>query len=317
MRICSFSLSGYFRLLKKYIRHDLRILVYVILIITTFFCIVINIFSNEINKNLMIYGGVHESKTTYTFELGNQATPKELKLLFELLEEYNVKKIKKIWINAYPLLRVNIASDMGMSDFDLEGRGFTKYELDMGSNAIVLCNEDYQSYYKSYPIGSEISVGGEQFKLVGVSYTADQSVIPFNCLLNVKGSFGIDYLLLETEHFINGRDAKNITRKYYQQTGQDTLKIKSCFWDMLVDIFNAMYNYVFSIVLFLCLSILLLMQTGCILYYKNLTHKNVYIFSGGSEQYLRYIIHGEILVVIVISFILGYMIFLGERLWEK
>lgn len=320
-----FNFKGYIKLLVKYILYDLRILVYILLILTAVFFNINFLFQKEVKKNLIEYGGLHEAKTTYNIVFDNEEPQKELKIVLKMLDRYHIQNIKEIWIAFDPLSRVSInyPAENLVSYSDIRGRGFTKKELINGSNVILLSNDDYQIYFSDYNIGEDIVLGGRKFKIIGISPTIPQSIVPFNCLMkdNIKGAFRINDLVLKTEYSITRKGISNIRKEYYRQTGFNPSKgffeINSRFGDVLVDIFNSMLDYICSIFLLLFFCFLTLVQTCCILYNKNSSHQVIYIYSGGSKDLLKFIIYGEAVVSVIVSFLLSQIILWSVNLWIK
>lgn len=147
---------------------------------------------------------------------GLEQHKKEFSYLLELLEKYNLQKLKKFSFRT-PLLGVGIASpDNPVDDFELDGRSFTEQELINGENKIILSNKDYRTYYKNHEIGDTLSIGNTDFQLIGISYTAEQSMIPLNCFLHAQTPFFTSHIILKTEHSINLWERIQLRRKYNQ-----------------------------------------------------------------------------------------------------
>lgn len=319
MNIFPLHLKHYLHLLKNYIRYDSSILAYIAIILTALFYTIMTIIHTEINDNLMNYGGLHEANTSYTVNLGLGTAQKEFSYLLELLEKYNLQKIKEIRISVPPLLGVGIASpDNPVDDFELDGRSFTEQELINGENKIILSNKDYRTYYKNHEIGDTLSIGNTDFQLIGISYTAEQSMIPLNCFLHAQTPFFTSHIILKTEHSINLWERIQLRRKYNQilsDKQKGTFSFESNFWHVVVNLWNSLSDYFLSIAFVFALCILLLFQTGSILYYKNQSHTSVYLLSGGSETFLKQIILGELIAAAVLSLFLAYLLLLGRILW--
>lgn len=314
-----FRLKHYLHLLRNYIRYDFSLLFYITIILTAIFYTIITIIHTEINENLMDYSGLQEAKTSYTVDLGVEAAQKEFAYLFNLLEEYNVQEIKEIWISIPPLSMVGIASsDAPVDAFELEGRNFTEQECINGENKIILSNEDYLTYYRKHKIGDTLSIGGMDFQLIGISYTAEHSIIPLNCFLNARTPFFTRHILLKTEHSINLWERIQLRKNYrhiLSDRQKNTFSFESNFWYVVMNIWNSLSNYFLSIAFVFALCLLLLLQTCSILYHKNQPHTSVYLLSGGSENFLRRIILGELTAAASLSLFLAYLFFLGRMLW--
>lgn len=316
-------LKRYIKLLRKYIRYDIRILIYILLLLTFVFFNINYLLDKEINKNLVAYGGINESMTTYNIELDNDASKNELSIILDLFDEFHIENIKEIWLKFGPLSKVGVeySTDSPVSYKNIKGRGFTRNERNSGKKVIILSNEDYLNYYSDYRIGATILLGDQHFKLIGISYDSDQSIIPFKCLLgdHMQGAFDINHLVIKTERHINKRAIRNKTKEYYNKSGknnsEDLFKIKPLFWNAIEDIFNNFIDYFFSIILLLLFCLLSLFQTCYILYYKNQTHQSAFLYSGGSNEFLKHILYGEILITILVSFLLSHLIILGEKIW--
>jgi hypothetical protein len=291
--------------------------------LTAVFYSISNLLNKEINKNLIQYGGLHESMTTYSVELSDSASSNELNIVLDIFNKYKIIDIKEIWMKFSPLSKVGVefSTDNPVPDTSIVGRGFSREELLDGKKVIILNKEDYQGYYKNFMIGDEILLGGQKFRLIGISYEADQSVVPVKCLLGIdmEGSFRINNLILKTEKTLKRKDISNIKKNYYIKNSDrsitDCFKVRSLFGDVLEDIFNNLIDYIFSIILILAFSLFLLIQTCSILFYKNESHRFAYLVSGSDKDYLKHIIYGEVIASIIISLMFSYLIILGVKLW--
>ncbi len=319
----SYSNKGYIKLLIRYLFYDLKTLIYVIFMLTAVFYSISNLLNKEINKNLIQYGGLHESMTTYSVELSDSASSNELNIVLDIFNKYKIIDIKEIWLKFSPLSKVGVefSTENPIPDTSIVGRGFSREELLDGKKVIILNKEDYQGYYKNFMIGDEILLGGQKFRLIGISYEADQSVVPVKCLLGIdmEGSFRINNLILKTEKSLKSKDISNIKKNYYIKNSdssiKDCFKVRSLFGNVLEDIFNNLIDYIFSIILILAFSLFLLIQTCSILFYKNESHQFAYIVSGSEKNHLKHIIYGEVIASIMISLMFSYLIMLGEKLW--
>lgn len=321
MRHSTIYLKGYFKLLIKYILYDLKILFYILLILIAVFFYINLLLQNEADKILEEYGGLEEIKTTVAIEPSYNGIPqKDLQILLKIINKYEIEGIKEIWLNFQPLTTVGIECPDNTTEFDMkiDGRNFTKEELTAGDEVVILSLKDYKSYFSDYHIGDFISLGSKDFQLIGVSYTSEQSVIPFNCVYNnnLSNSFICGHLVLKTKFPVK----KNmILKEYHQQSGIEQSDIPfvvtPILWRVIEDIFNKIRDYVISIFLIVVFCGLAVFQTCYILYYKNLNHQSAFLYTGGSKNFLKLIIGGEIFTIIIISIILSRILLWGEMLW--
>lgn len=316
-------LRGYFKLLVKYIIYDLKILFYILLILVSVFFYIGSLLRNEADKILEEYGGLEEVKMTTAIEPSyNGILQKDLQILLKIFDEYEIENIKEIWLNFQPLTTVGVQclEDSPAFDRKIEGREFTKEELTDGDEVIILNLKDYKCYFSDYRIGDFISLGSKNFQLIGVSYTAEQSVIPYRCVFNndLGNSFICSHLILKTKFPVKKRE---IAKEYYRQTGfkqsESPFVINPIFWRAIEDIFNKMRDYAISIILIIVFCGLSVFQTCHILYHKNLKHQPVFQYTGGSKDFLKLIIGGELFTIITVSIILSGMLLWGELLWRK
>lgn len=316
-------LKGYFKLLVKYIIYDLKILFYILLILVSVFFYIGLLLRNEVNKTLEEYGGLEELKMTTSIEPSYNGIPqKDLQILLKIFNQYEIKNIKEIWLNLQPLMTVGVqcSEDAPAFDREIEGRWFTKEELTDGDEVVILNIEDYKCYFSDYRIGDFIPLGGMDFRLIGISYTAEQSVIPFSCIFNnsLSNSFICSHLILKTKYPVKKRE---IVKEYYRQTGieqsESPFVINPVLCRAIEDIFNKIRNYVISIILIIVFCSLALFQTCHILYYKNLKHQPVFQYTGGSKDFLKLMIGGELFAILTVSIILSRILLWGEMLWGK
>lgn len=321
MRHSTIHLKGYFKLLIKYILYDLKILFYILLILVAVFFYISLLLQKETNRILEKYGGLDEIKTTTAIEPSYNGIPqKDLQLLLKIINEYGIENIKEIWLNFQPLTTVGVQCSEVPPEFDrkIKGRDFTKEELTAGDQVVILSLEDYKSYFSNYNIGDFILLGGKDFQLIGISYTAEQSVIPFNCVYNnnLNNSFICGHLVLKTDFPIK---KSAIVKEYDQQTGIEQADrpfvINPIFWRVMEDIFNKIGDYIISIILIILFCSLAVFQTFHILYYKNLKHQPAFLYTGGSKNFLKLIIGGELFTIITLSIILSRILLWGEMLW--
>ncbi|WP_139348733.1 ABC transporter permease [Clostridium sp. Marseille-P2415] len=264
-----------------------------------------------------------EIKMTTAIEPSYNGIPqKDLQILLKIFNEYKIENIKEIWLNFQPLTTVGVQcpEDAPAYDRKIEGREFTKEELTDGDEVIILNLEDYKCYFSDYRIGDFISLGNEDFQLIGVSYTAEQSVIPFNCVFNnnLSNSFICGHLVLKTKFPVKKRE---IVKEYDRQTGIEQsdrpFVINPVFWRVIEDIFNKIRDYVISIILIIVFCSFAVFQTCHILYHKNLKHQPAFQYTGGSKDFLKLIIGGELFTIITVSIILSRILLWGEMLWGK
>ncbi|WP_313184990.1 ABC transporter permease [Lacrimispora sp.] len=323
MRNSTIYLKGYSKLLIKYILYDLKIFFYILSILVAVFFYISLLLQNEADKILEEYGGLEEIKTTTAIEPSYNGIPqKDLQILLNIFNEYGIERINEIWINIQPLTTVGVQCPEDTPKFDrkIEGRDFTNEELTAGDKVVILSLEDYKCYFSDYHIGDFISLGNKDFQLIGVSYTAKQSVIPFNCIYNnnLSNSFICGHLVLKTKFPVK---KSLIVKKYDQQTGIEQsdipFVINPIFWMVMEDIFNKIRDYVISIILIIVFCSFAVFQTCHILYYKNLKHQPAFLYTGGSKNFLKLIIGGELFTIITISIILSRILLWGEMLWGK
>lgn len=314
-------LKGYFKLLIKYIIYDLKILFYILLILVAVFFNICLLLQSEAYKILEEYGGWEEIKMTTAIEPSYNGIPqKELQILLKIFNEYEIENIKEIWLNFQPLTTVGVQCQEDALAFDrkIEGRYFTKEELIAGDEVVILSLEDYKCYFADYRIGDFISLGSTDFQLIGVSYTAEQSVVPFNCVYNnnLSKSFICGHLVLKTKFPVK---KSIIVKEFDQQTGivqsDRPFVINPIFGRVIEDIFNKILDYVISIILIIVFCSLAVFQTCHIIYYKNLKHQLTFLYTGSSKNFLKLIIGGELFTIITVSIILSRILLWGGLLW--
>ena len=321
MKQSTIYLKGYFKLLIKYIRYDLKILFYISSIFVAVFFYISFLLQSEADRILEEYGGLDEIKMTTVIKSSYKGIPqRDLQILLEIFNKYEIEDIKEICLNFQPLTTVGVQSTKDAPTFDgkIDGRYLTIGELTDGNEVVILSLEDYKCFFSDYRIGDFISLGGEDFQLIGVSYSSEQSVIPFNCVYNnnLDNSFICRRLVLKTKHPVK---KSVIVKEYDQQTGvaqsDRPFVITPVFGMVLVDIFNKMLDYVISIILIIVFCGLAVFQTCHIIYYKNLKHQSAFLYTGSSKNFLKLIIGGELFSIITVSIILSRILLWGVLLW--
>lgn len=237
-----------------------------------------------------------------------------------MFDEYEIEKIKEIWLNFQPLTTVGVQclEDALVFDQKMEGRYFTEAELATGDEVVILSLEDYKCYFSDYHIGDFISLGNKDFQLIGVSDAAEQSVIPFNCIYNdnLSDSFICGHLVLKTKFPIK---KSVIHKEYNHQTeirqSDMPFVIIPIFWRAIEDIYNKILDYIISIILILLFCCFAILQTCQILYYKNIKHQSVFLYTGSSRLFLKLIIGGEVFTIIAVSIVLSMILLRGALLW--
>lgn len=320
MKYSAAYLKGYFKLLAKYIKYDLKILFYILLILAAVFFYISLLLYSETRKILEEYGGFKEIQTTTAIEpTYNGISQIELQILLEIINEYEMERINEIWLNFQPLTTVGIQciEEPLALGYEIEGRNFTETEFLTGDKVVILSLEDYKCYYSDYHIGDMIPLGKKDFKLIGISNAIVQSLIPFNCIYNndLDDTFICGHLVLKTKYPIN----KSMLLKRYEhqtQINQSDMPfvITPIFWKAIEDIYNKMLDHIISIILILVFCCLAIIQTCQILYYKNIKHQTVFLYAGFSKFFLKLIIGGEIFAIISISIVLSRILLQGALL---
>lgn len=281
-----------------------------------------------IKISLNYFGDISTLKKTYIFEFNENSefetltkilpriqkySPKTNDVLVYMVEGTKTRNIKLIFPQEMECF--NVESD---SFHLIEGRYFSKKEIEEGSKVIILSYLDYRNSYSENTIGDIISYGGMKFKLIGIHNTINDTriLLPYNTIAKEPDSMGeaeikIGNIDMEFSEKLSRGIMNKMEEQFYEETG-NSIVIKSHFSQVIYGFAYDTLRYIFIIILIFGLFALCIKQLYSIVDRMNQHKQDVLLRLGMDEgmwQLSRFIgMEGCILASYIISIIFFYRI---------
>ena len=195
----------------------------------------------------------------------------------------------------------------------LEGRFFSKKELEDGNCSVILSKSAKEKYFPMIKIGQEISYFGYSFRLIGIMASEGKDILlPAYCVKNLTEtnlhSFKISKLLVVFKKPLSGTQVKSIesSLKSYQN---GTVELKSDFEILLFDYYMRAIKYIFLLgaILLFCLMII----AGLFRYYFGLHIPEyvIYKICGIPNLYFWGLVYGQTILYGTISYLTGLLLY--------